>query len=162
MHRLQSLYNNAEVKCHFWATVTSNGSPYAAGPFSCLCLSVYLSVTLVYCGQIAGWIKMSLGAEVGLSPRNTFLPSCPRPPPSKRRHCSQFSDHVCCGQTAGWIKMPPGTDIDLGPGNIVLDGDPALPQGKGYSSPHFLARFALAWSPISAAAEHLFSLRQQS
>ena len=73
MHRLQSLYNNAEVKCHFWVTVTSNGSPYATGPFSCLCLSVYLSVTLVYCGQIAGWIKMSLGAEVGVSPRNTLL-----------------------------------------------------------------------------------------
>jgi len=30
-----------------------------------VCLSV-LSVTLVYCGQTVGWIKMKLGREVGL------------------------------------------------------------------------------------------------
>jgi len=32
-----------------------------------VCLSV-LSVTLVYCGQTAEWIKMPLGTEVGLGP----------------------------------------------------------------------------------------------
>ena len=37
-----------------------NGSPYAI-------LSV-LSVTLVYCGQTVGWIKMKLRMEVGLGP----------------------------------------------------------------------------------------------
>jgi len=31
-------------------------------------LSVCLSVTLVYCGQTIGWLKMKLGMEVGLSP----------------------------------------------------------------------------------------------
>ena len=31
------------------------------------CLSV-LSVTLVYCGQTVGWIKMKLGTQVDLSP----------------------------------------------------------------------------------------------
>jgi len=31
-----------------------------------VCLSC-LSVTLVYCGQTVGWIKMPLGMEVGLS-----------------------------------------------------------------------------------------------
>jgi len=31
-------------------------------------LSVCLSVTLVYCGQTAGWIKVPLGMEVGLGP----------------------------------------------------------------------------------------------
>jgi len=36
-------------------------------------VSVCLSVTLVYCGQTAEWIKLSLGAEVGLGPRNTVL-----------------------------------------------------------------------------------------
>jgi len=29
---------------------------------------VCLSVTLVYCGQTAAWIKMKLGMEVGLGP----------------------------------------------------------------------------------------------
>jgi len=36
------------------------------------CLSC-LSVTLVYCGQTVGWIKMPLGTEVGLGPGDTVL-----------------------------------------------------------------------------------------
>jgi len=51
-------------KNSFWVTVTRNGSPYAMGPLSCL------SVTLMYCGQTAGWIKTPFGGR-------------PRP----RRHC---------------------------------------------------------------------------
>jgi len=31
------------------------------------CLSV-LSVTLVYCGQMVGWIKMKLGVQLGFDP----------------------------------------------------------------------------------------------
>ena len=52
--------------------------------FSCL------SVTLVYCGQTAGWIKMPLGTEVNLSPGHTVLDGDPAPskgaqqPPSFR------------------------------------------------------------------------------
>jgi len=40
-----------------------------------VCLSVLscLSVTLVYCGQRVGWIKMKLGTEVGLSPGDIVL-----------------------------------------------------------------------------------------
>ena len=37
-----------------------------------VCLSV-LSVTLVYCGQTVGWIKMQLGKEVGLDPGHIVL-----------------------------------------------------------------------------------------
>jgi len=45
-----------------------NGSPYAIGPLSCpVCLSI-LSVTLMYCGQTVGHIKMKLGMQVGLGP----------------------------------------------------------------------------------------------
>ena len=42
-------------------------------------LSVCLSVMLVYCGQMAGWIKMPLGTEVGLGPGDTVRwgPSSP-------------------------------------------------------------------------------------
>jgi len=47
--------------CGFWATVTSNGLPYATGPISCL------SVTLVYCGQMVGWISLPLGTTYSLA-----------------------------------------------------------------------------------------------
>jgi len=45
-----------------------------------------------------------------------------------------------------------GMVVNLGPGHIVLDGT-QLPHGKGHSSPHFSAHFALALSPVSATAE---------
>jgi len=55
--------------------------PYAVGPFSVLsCLSV-LSVTLVYCGQTVGWIKMKLGMEVVLSSGHIVLDGDLAPPP---------------------------------------------------------------------------------
>jgi len=49
------------------------------------CLSVLsilsvLSVTLVYCGQTVGWIKMPLGTEVGLGPGDIVLDGDPAPP----------------------------------------------------------------------------------
>ena len=44
-----------------------------------VCLSV-LSVTLVYCGQTVGWIKMQLGTEVGLGPVHIVLDGDPAPP----------------------------------------------------------------------------------
>jgi len=53
-----------------------NGSRYTIGPLSCtVCpvCPVCLSVTLVYCGQTVGWIKMKLGMEVGLRPGHTVL-----------------------------------------------------------------------------------------
>jgi len=42
------------------------------------CLSC-LSVTLVYCSQTVGWIKMPLGTEVCLGARNTVLDGDPTP-----------------------------------------------------------------------------------
>ena len=49
------------------------------------CLSC-LSVTLVYCGQTVGWIKIPLGMEVGLGPRHcvtVVLDGDPAPLPWK-------------------------------------------------------------------------------
>jgi len=43
-------------------------------------LSVCLSVTLMYCDQTVGWIKMPLGTEVGLGPGDTVLDGNPAPP----------------------------------------------------------------------------------
>jgi len=63
-----------------------NGSPYAIGPLSCLCV---LSVTLVYCGQTVGWIKMPplpRAAEVGLGPGHTVLVGLPTFQPSNVKY----------------------------------------------------------------------------
>jgi len=70
-----------------------NGSPYAIRPLSvCLscpvCLSC-LAVTLVYCRQTVGWIKMKLGMQVGLGPGHMVLDGDPSPPPQKG-HSPQF------------------------------------------------------------------------
>ena len=90
----------------------------------------------VYCGQTAGWIKMSLSREVDLCTDGVVLDGDPLAS-SPKGHSPEFSAHVCCGQTAGWIEMPLGTEVDLGPGHIVLDGDPAS-QG-GTAAPLFSA-----------------------
>ena len=42
-----------------------------------------LSVTLVYCGQTVGWIKMPLGTEVGLIPGDIVLDGDPTLPHGK-------------------------------------------------------------------------------
>ena len=61
-----------------------------------VCLSV--TVTLVYCGQTVGWIKVKLGVQVGLVPGHAVLDGDPAPPPKKKVHSPQFSAHVYCGQ----------------------------------------------------------------
>ena len=88
----------------------------------------------VCCGQMAGWIKMSLGMEIGLDPGHIVLNGDPALP--QKEHSPPFSSHVCCGQTVGWIKMPLGMEVDLGPGHFVLGVDPAPPKEH---SPQFLA-----------------------
>jgi len=53
-----------------------------------VCLSVYpvcpvlscLSVSLVYCGQTAGWIKMPLATDVGIGPGDIVLDENSAPP----------------------------------------------------------------------------------
>jgi len=74
-----------------------------------VCLSV-LSVTSVYGGQTAEWIKLKLGMEVGLGPYHIVLDGDPAFPPPKG-HGPQFLALVCCGQMAGWIKMPLGMEV---------------------------------------------------
>jgi len=56
-----------------------------------------LSVTLVYCGQMVGWINMPFGTAVGLGPGN--MVRWGHSSPHKKEHSSpHFSAHVCCGQ----------------------------------------------------------------
>jgi len=47
-----------------------------------VCLFV-LFVTLMYCGQLVGWIKMKLGMQLGLSSGHIVLDGDPAPPPQK-------------------------------------------------------------------------------
>ena len=58
----------------------------------------------VCCGQTAGWIKMSLGAEVGLGPGDILLDGDPAIPPQKRGTAPppHISTHVYRDQTAGY------------------------------------------------------------
>ena len=70
-------WSSASAGC-FWATVCKTVRPMLSD--RCLsCLSVLsvcpvcLSVTLVYCGQTAGWIKMPLGTDVDLGPGDIVL-----------------------------------------------------------------------------------------
>jgi len=110
----------------------------------------------VYCGQTAGWIKMALDMEAGLSPGDFVLDGDPAPTPQKAAKLHpQFSAHFYCGQTAGCIKMPLGIEVGLRPGDFVLDGDPALLPKKGRSPPIFGPCLLWLRSPISATAELL-------
>jgi len=45
-----------------------------------LCYRTYLSVTLMYCGQTVGWIRMPLSIEVGLGPGHIVLDGELAPP----------------------------------------------------------------------------------
>jgi len=66
-----------------------------------------LSVTLVYCGQTVGRIKMKLGMQVGLVPSHIFRwgPSCPQTgaqPPI-------FGRSIEAKRLHAWTKTPLGT-----------------------------------------------------
>jgi len=123
----------------FWATVCKAVSPL----LSDRCLSgltcPVLSVTLVYCGQPVGQIKMKHGTPVGLGPGHIVLHGDPAPL-LQRGRSPQFSAHICCSQMAGWIKMSLGIEVGLDPGDFVLDGNPApLPKMAAKPVPQFSA-----------------------
>ena len=82
----------------FWATVCKTVRRMLLDRcLSCpVCLS-RLSVTLVYCGQTVGQIKMKLGTEVGHGPGHIVLDENPAPLP-QRGQSPQFLAHICCGQ----------------------------------------------------------------
>ena len=65
--------------CSFWAIVCKTVRPMPLDRCP-ICLSV-LSVTLVLCGQMVGWIEMKLDMQVGLGPGHTVLDGKPASPP---------------------------------------------------------------------------------
>jgi len=67
----------------------------------CPVCPVCLSVTLKYCGQTVGWIKMPLGTEVG--PGDILLDG-DLAAPRKGHSSPHFSAHVYCGQTIAHLS----------------------------------------------------------
>jgi len=67
-------------------------------PVSCL------SVTLVYCGQTIGWIKMPLGMEVGLGPGNIVLDGDIAAPMERGTVAPHFLADVYYGQTVAHLS----------------------------------------------------------
>jgi len=49
-----------------------------------------LSVTLVYSGQMVGWIKVKLGMQIGLAPGHTVLVADPAPPMKRATAAPHF------------------------------------------------------------------------
>jgi len=60
-----------------------------------------LSITLVYCGQAVGWIKVKLGRQVGLGSGHIVLDG-DAASPFQRGTAPQFSAHICWGPN-GWM-----------------------------------------------------------
>jgi len=119
----------------------------------CPICPVCLPVTLVYCGQTVGWIRMPLGTEVGLGPGHIVLDTDLAILPKRDTVAPHFSAHVYCGQTAEWINMPLGTEVCLVPGHIVLDWNPAPPHKGAQQAPNF--------RPMSIVAKQLDGSRCQ-
>jgi len=82
------------------------------------CLSVLsvcpvcLSVTLVYCGQTVGWIKMKLGTQVGLGPGHIVLGEDTAAPPPKGHSPPIFGPYLlqpngCMDQDVTWYGARP-------------------------------------------------------
>ena len=70
----------------------------------------------VYCGQMAGFIKMPLGTKVDLSPGDFVLDGDPAPCPQRGWSPSQIFG-PCLLWPNGWMDEDATcTEVDLGPG----------------------------------------------
>jgi len=80
-------------------------------------------------GQMAGWITMLLGREVGLSPSDIVLDGDPAPPPQKGSTAPIFgpcllSPDGCMDQDATWhgARSRPGHSVRWGPSSPLPKG----------------------------------------
>jgi len=108
-----------------------NCSPYAIGLLSCLSV---LSVTLVYCGQTVGQIKMKLGMQVGLGPGHIVLGEDLAHPPRKGYSPPIFGPYLlqpngCMDQDATWFGARPR------PRRLCVRWGPRCPSQKRGRSP---------------------------
>ena len=152
------LHTTSSLHCGFWGGYISPGHIVLDGnptPSPQRGTATTQFSAYICCGQMATWIKMPLGMELGLGPGDFVLDEDPAPLPQKGAEPSKISAHVYCGQTAGWIKMVLGMDVGLSPGDFVLQADPAPSQQKGAEPP--LPKFR----PISIVTKRLDASRCQ-
>jgi len=119
-----------------------------------VCLSVYPSVTLVYCGQMVGWIERKLGMGCILGPGHNCVRWGPIAPlPNGRQHPHTFRPMSWLN---GWMDQDATWyEVDLGPGHIVLYGDPA-PLKWASAPPHFSAHvYCVLYCGQSTQYSHL-------
>ena len=76
------LFTIATIWSRFWATVCKTVRPMISDR-RLSCLSVCLFVTLMYCGQTVGRIKMKPGTQVGLALGHIVLDGDHGPTPPK-------------------------------------------------------------------------------
>ena len=109
-------------------------------------MKLVLAWRYFYCGQTAGCIKMSLGMEVGLSPRDFVFDGDPAPSPKRGRSPSPIfvpcllRPNGCMDQDATWYKDRPWRRrhcVRWGPSS-------ALPQ-KGGRAPSPIFGPCLLW-----------------
>ena len=86
----------------FWATVCKMVCPMLSDRCPvCPVLYVCLSVTLVYCGQMVGWIKIPFGTEVNIGPVHVVLDGVPAALPKKGAQPPVFGP--CLLWPNGWM-----------------------------------------------------------
>jgi len=92
----------------FWATVCKTVRPILYRTVVCLSCPVpsVLYVTLAYCDQTVGLIKIPLGTEIGLSPGDIVLDGdwTQLPPMERGTAPPHFSAHIYCGQTVAHLS----------------------------------------------------------
>jgi len=91
----------------------------------------------ICCGQIAGWINMPLGMEVGLGPGDRVRCGSSSPLQKGAEPPPQFLAHVYCGQN-GWMNQ-----------------DPTWHRGEPWSRPHY-ARWGPSSPPPKGADPPIF------
>ena len=88
----------------------------------------------VYCAQMAGWIKMPLGMEVGLNPSDIVLHGDPAPPPESGTdpHYSAMSIVAKWSPISATVEHLFKCDVDHDiPLQIVWTGSGSVPDGCG-------------------------------
>jgi len=93
-----------------------------------------LSVTLVYCGQMVGRIKMKLGVQVGLGPGHVVLDGDPAPLPPKGHSPPNFGSYLlrpngCMDQDVTWYETRPR------PRRLCVRWRSRFPSPKGDGAP---------------------------
>jgi len=106
-------------------------------------LSVCLNVTftMVYCGQTVGWVRMSIGTEVGLGPGHIVFDGDPAPPMERGRAAPTFEVYeraglACVGVIRGRCLLWPDGWMDQDAASVISVVFSRLHFQAGFFSKH--------------------------